>query len=355
MDIVSLLWCSLLGLHHEDVFGADEEPYSLEERKDHVSFIIEALCSLGVLHRRETAEQDGSVSVFVSYAHDMQRQHATNLVSPGGALGHISENCEQEWNRALVEACSTADIEGRAATEYFQINIVSHMIRANMFLETISILQDEDFMVERLQTDPRYEHGVGFVAGTKRYVQDIQSVVFRLTEEQAAGADSDDIDIVQVMLDCYWILEEAIRREVKESQTNEEDDMKRPLAFYAAHALYLIGSSLASHHLFEHARNYYQSALDYLDAAATSSDVKLSKESWLYPLSLHRLSAVHLEMTDTEASIKLLGKSLPLLEKRYSRRHVCFVRALSTMGIALFESCRYDGEFLLVVQIYLFE
>ena len=288
MDIVSLLWSSLLGLHHDVVFGADEEPYSLEERKDHVSFIVEALCSLGVLHRRETAEQDGSVSVFVSYAHDMQRRHASNLVLPGGALGHISENCEQEWNRALVEACSTADIEGRAATEYFQTNIVSHMIRANMFLETISILQDEDFMVERLQTDPRYENGVGFVAGTQRYVQDIQSVVFRLTEEQAAtgSVDFDDIDIVQVMLDCYWILEEAIRREVKDAeatsiqqQTNEEDDMKRPVAFYAAHALYLIGSSLASHHLFEHARNYYQSALDSLDAASTLSDAKHSNES----------------------------------------------------------------------------
>ena len=262
MDIVSLLWSSLLGLHHADVFGTDEEPYSLEERKDHVSFIVEALCSLGVLHRRETAEQDGSVSIFLSYAHDMQRRHATNLVSPGGALGHISEDCEQEWNRALVEACSTADIEGRAATEYFQTNIVSHMIRANMFLETISILQDEDFMVERLQTDPRYENGVGLVMGTKRYVQDIQSVIFRLTEDQAVSADSDDIDIVQVMLDCYWILEEAIRREVKDAealqpQPNEEDDMKRPVAFYAAHALYLVGSSLASHHLFEHARNYF--------------------------------------------------------------------------------------------------
>ena len=280
----------------------------------------------------------------------MQRRHATNLVSPGGALGHISEDCEQEWNRALVEACSTADIEGRAATEYFQTNIVSHMIRANMFLETISILQDEDFMVERLQTDPRYENGVGLVMGTKRYVQDIQSVIFRLTEDQAVSADSDDIDIVQVMLDCFWILEEAIRREVKDAealqpQPNEEDDMKRPVAFYAAHALYLVGSSLASHHLFEHARNYYQSALDSLDAAATLSDAKFSNESWLYALSLHRLSAVHLEMTDTEASLKLLGRSLPLLEKRYSRRHVCFVRALNTMGIALFESCRYDGEY----------
>jgi hypothetical protein len=151
------------------------------------------------------------------------------------------------------------------------------------------------------------------------------------------------------MLDCYWILEEAIRREVKDAealqpQPNEEDDMKRPVAFHAAHSLYLIGSSLASHHLFEHARNYYQAALDSLDAASTSSDAKLSNESWLYALSLHRLSVVHLEMTDTEASLKLLGRSLPLLEKRYSRRHVCFVRALSTMGIALFENCRYDGE-----------
>jgi hypothetical protein len=347
--IVSLLWSSLLELHHVDVFGADEEPYSLEERRDHVSFIVEALCSLGVLHRRETAEQDGSVSIFLSFSHEMQRRHATNLVAPGGALGQLSDDCEQEWNRALVEACSTADIEGRAATEYFRTNIVSHMIRANMYLETISILQDEDFMIERLQTDPGPDSGDGLVLGTKRYVQDIQSLVFHLIEDQAANAASADIDIVQVMLDCYWILEEAIRRKVKEVEPfqtldSDEDNRKRPMTFFAAHAHHLIGSSLASHHLFEHARQHYQSSLDYLDAAAALYDPKFSNESWLYALSLHRLSAVRLEMTDTEASLKLLGRCLPLLEKRFSRRHACFVRALSTMGIVLFESCRYDGE-----------
>jgi hypothetical protein len=281
MDIVSLMWSALLEMHHVDVFGAEEEPYSLDQRMDHVSFIVEALCSLGALHRREAVEKDGATSIFLSLAHDMQKRHVINLVAPDGPLGRISEDCEQEWNRALVEACLTADIEGRAAAEYFRTNIVSHMIRARMLLQTISILQDENFMMERLQIDSVHEHGVGLVAGTKRYVQDIQSLVFRLTEDQAASKKAKDIDIVPVMLDCYWILEEVIQREVKDAESlrqqgDDGDTVRCPVAFYAAHAFNLIGSSLASHHLFEHARQYFQASLDSLEAAARHHQVPRS-------------------------------------------------------------------------------
>lgn len=315
IEVVNLLWRHLL----------DTEPDAIRELgnnlkrnqvKKRVRFISEALVSLGLISVTEDAE-----GLFLEIHHDMQAEYAFSLLNRMEFVGEsFQEDVVKRWHRAFVEAYlikrqkSDSDGLDNSCRAYAAKHLMSHMFQAEMWQDIVTILKDEQFVLDRLDLS-------GWLQGTKLHIADCCKLKSMMELNSSISEDH-----ANVLLFNYLTLAAFLGERHKGT---EEDVLE------AARSLQCVGFALSENRHWSEATACYNVALKLIPTKCVLSST-----------ILHSLGQACLINQDPQGCLKNAYENMQALdglEQSPNEYDAYFGSVLLTIGDAMVINDDYLG------------